>query len=146
MSVHIFLVEWILDSDNAYIDGKSHLIRAVTVPSYLFEKLATAGDGVKSSQLQVFEDEARLTSFQIDCYLPDDVARLRDDVRRAFVDALRQSAGEVGSVSAAELDIKQLEPILHTFETLTSLDALLTQKLELFRDDERIVVRVDTDE
>lgn len=146
MSVNIFLVKFALDSGGAYVDGRSDLIESVTVPSDLFHNLVAATDGAKCSQLQVFEDESRSASFQIDCYLPDDASRLRERLREVFLDKLRKSAAEVGSASVNQLEVKFLEAILGTFKVLTNLDALLTQKLEGFRDDESMVVRVDTNE
>lgn len=146
MSVNIFLVKFALDSGGAYVDGRSDLIESVTVPSDLFFNLVEAADGAKSSRLQVFEDESKRVSFQIDCYLPDDTFRLRERLREVFLDELRKSAAEVGSASVNQLEFKFLDATLGRFNALTNLDALLTQKLKDFRDDESMVVRVDTNE
>ncbi|TGP44902.1 hypothetical protein EN871_09995 [bacterium M00.F.Ca.ET.228.01.1.1] len=146
MSVSIFLIKFALDSGGAYVDGRSDLIESVTVPSDLFHNLVAGTDGIKRSQLKVFEDESRRESFQIGCYLPDDASRLRERLREVFLDKLRNSAAEVGAASVNQLDAKPLEAILGAFRALTNLDALLTQKLEGFRDDDSMVVRVDTNE
>lgn len=146
MSVNIFLVKFVLDSNCAYVDGMSDLVESVTVPSDIFHNLVAGTDGAKQSQLQVFEDESRSASFQIGCYLPNDVSRLRARLREVFLDKLRNSAAEVGSASVNQLDVKLLEAILGVFKVLTNLDALLTQKLEGFRDDDSMVVRVVTNE
>lgn len=146
MSVSIFLVKFALDSHGAYVDGRSDLIESVTVPSDLFHNLVSGTGGAKRSQLEVFEDESRRQSFQIDCYLPDDASRLRERLREIFLDKLRKSAAEVGSAAINQLEAKLLQGILGEFKALTTLDALLTQKLEGFRDDDSMVVRVDANE
>lgn len=146
MSVNIFLVKFTLDSRGTYVDGGSDLIESVTVPSEIFHSLVAGTDGAKRSLLEVFEDESRRESFQIGCYLPDDASRLRDRLREVFLDKLRNSAVGVGSASVNQLDVKFLEAILGAFKVLTNLDALLTQKLDGFRDDDSMVVRVDTNE
>jgi hypothetical protein len=146
MSVSIFLVKFALDSNGAYVDGRSDLIESVTVPSDLFDNLVAGTDVAKRSQLEVFEDENMRESFQIDCYLSDDASRVRERLRELFLDKLRNSAVEVGSASINQLEVKLLEAILGAFKVLTNLDALLTQKLEGFRDDDSMVVRVDTNE
>lgn len=146
MSVSIFLVKFSLDSCGAYIDGRSDLIESVTVPSDLFHQLVMGTEGPQLSQLEVFEDESRRESFQVSCYLPNEASRLREHLREIFLNTLRKSADEVGAVSMNHLETKVLEAILGTFKALTSLDALLTRKLETFRDDESMVVRVDTNE
>jgi len=146
MSVSIFLVKFALDSSGAYVDGRSDLIESVTVPCDLFHKLAMGTEGLQLSQLEVFEDESRRESFQVSCYLPNEASRLREHLREIFLDTLRKSADEVGSVSMNHLEAKVINVILGTFKTLTNLDALLTRKLEVFCDDESVVVRVDINE
>jgi hypothetical protein len=146
MTVNIFLVNFALDESGAYIDGRSDLIESVTLPFNLFQKLAGFDGGIRRSQLKVFEDENKCASFQIDCYLPDDVSRLRDSLRTEFLDKLRKSAAEIGSATVDQVEPNFLRTLLSAFKLLTNLDALLTQKLERFREDESIVVRVHTNE
>lgn len=146
MLVNIFLVKFELDSNSAYVDGMSDLVESVSVPSDIFRSLVAGTDGVKHSQLQVFEDESKSTSFQIGCYLPADVSRLRARLREMFLDKIRESAAAVGSASVNQINVKLLEEILGEFKVLTSLDALLTRKLEGFRDDDSMVVRADINE
>lgn len=146
MLVNIFLVKFELDTSCAYIDGMSDLVESVSVPLDIFRSLIAGKDGVKYSQLEVYEDENRSVSFHIGCYLPDDVARLRARLREVFLDKLRESATEFGPASVKQVDVKLLETILGLFKILTSLDALLTRKLEGFLDDDSMVVRVDINE
>lgn len=146
MSACIFLVNYELDSDGAYIDSASDLIEFVTVPSDLFLSLVDAKHAVKSSQLQVFEDEKKCASFQINCFLPDDVLRLKERVREVFLDELRKSAIEANLASNKKGELDFLDATLSTFKVLTNLDALLTQKMKIFSDDQSIVVRVNNDE
>lgn len=146
MLVNIFLVKFELDSNSAYVDGMSDLIESVSVPSDIFRRLVAGEDGVKSSQLQVFEDESMSASFQIGCYLSADVSRLRARLREMFLAKVRDSAAAVGSASANQIDVKLLEEMLGEFKVLMSLDALLTRKLEGFRDDDSMVVRADINE
>lgn len=146
MLVNIFLVKFELDSASAYLDGMSDLVESVSVPLDIYHSLIAGGGGVKQSQLQVFEDESKSMSFQIGCYLPADVSRLRTCLREMFVDKVRDSAGAVGSASINQIGAKLLEEILGEFKVLTSLDALLSRKLEDFFDDDSMVVRVDINE
>lgn len=146
MSVSIFLVKFALDSQGAYVDGRSDLIESVNVPSAIFDSLVAGTDGANYSQLTVFEDETKRECFQINCYLPGDASKLRERLRELFLEKLRSSAAEVGSASVNRLEIRFLEEILNTFRALTSLDMLLTRKLEGFLDDDSMVVRVDTNE
>ena len=146
MSVSIFLVKFSLDSSGAYFDGKSDLIESVTMPSDLFHQIVAKTEGVQLSQLEIFEDESRRKNFQIDCYLPNDAVNLRERLRDTFLDTIRKSAGEVGSASINQLEVKILEAIIGKFKALTNFDALLTKKLEFFRNDDSMVVRVDANE
>ena len=146
MSVDIFLVKFTLDSSGAYVDTESDLIESVTIPSDLFHELRTRRPGAKSSLLQVFEHEDKQASFEIDCYLPDDASTLRDDLRAVFLQKLRKFAVDTGSASVDQLKTGLVDSILGTFKSLTNLDALLTRKLEGFRDDDSVVVRVNANE
>lgn len=146
MVVNIFLVKFELDSNGAYIDGMSDLIESVSVPSDIFHSLVTTTDGVTLSKLEVFQDESRSASFEIRCYLPGDVFKLRGRLREVFLDKLRNSVAEIGTASVDELDARLLEAILGLFKVLTSLDDLLTRKLKGFLADDSMVVRVDTNE
>ncbi len=146
MLVNIFLVKFELDSNSAYVDGMSDLVESVSVPSDIFRNLVAGTDGAKPSQLEVFEDESKSKSFQIGCYLPADVSSLRARLREIFLGKVRNSAAAVGSASVNQVDVKLLEAMLGEFKVLTSLDALLTRKLEGFRDDDSMVVRVDINE
>lgn len=146
MSACIFLVNYELDSDGAYIDSASDLIEFVTVPSDLFLSLLDAKQAVKSSQLQVFEDESKCASFQINCFLPDEVLRLKERVREVFLDELQKSALHANLASTKNEELDFLDATFSTFKVLTNLDALLTRKLKIFSDDQSIVVRVNTNE
>ena len=146
MLVNIFLVKFELDSNSAYIDGMSDLVESVSVPSDVFRSLVAGAGGAKPSLLEVFEDESKSKSFQIGCYLPADVSSLRAHLREIFLSKVRDSAVAVGSASVNQVDAKLLEAMLGEFKVLTSLDALLTRKLEGFRDDDSMVVRVDINE
>lgn len=146
MSTCILLVNYELDSDGAYIDGASDLIEFVTVPSDLFLSLVDEKNAVKSSQLRVFEDESKCASFQINCFLPDDVLRLKGRVREVFLDELRKSALDASLASSKKGEFDFLDTTFSTFKALTNLDALLTRKLKDFGDDQNIIVRVNTDE
>lgn len=146
MSADIFLVKFELDSNSAYVDGMSDLVESVSVPSDIFRSLVAGTDAAKLSKLQVFEDESKTESFEIGCYLPSDVSMLRARLREMFLAKVRDSAAAAGSDSAIQINVKLLEEMLGELKVITSLDALLTRKLQGFRDDDSVVVRADINE
>lgn len=142
MSVTFFLVKFELDSGSAYLDGKSDLIEFVDVPIDIFHALVAEGGGIQCSKLEIFENETRSASYQIDCYVTPDVDRLRARLRKIILNKIKESAAELSTAFDGENDVRALEAIMGMFKVLTNLDYLLTRKLNGYRDDDSIVVRV----
>lgn len=146
MSTCIFLVKYELDSEGAYIDGASDLIEFVDVPKELLSKLVDGKDILASSCLKIFEDDSKSASFEINCYLPGDILKIKENLRALFIRNVCEAARNFTDADLNYSAADNIEKIFADFRSLTNLDALLDKKIRYFFDDDSVIVRVDVNE
>jgi len=144
MPVDFYLVKYELDPDGAYIDTSSDLICSITVSDEIYDAIMATehGDPPQISSLEVFEETDKNKSFEVDCFQPNDVSKIRDRLREIFRDKVSAAAREFENSSTDLPGSESLERYFSQFRAITGLDELLSLKVMSYGTDAGVVVRV----